>query len=107
MKAILPAVLLSCLFLSACDGDDDDSKAKTVDKTGSVEVTISSSHLDSLKDQLNTHYIVWNKGIKVKEFDVRDTVPSLGNANTEAENDSGDTKNINVRKDYDFFVTVK
>jgi hypothetical protein len=107
MKLILTVALSACMFLSACSSDDDDSKAKTVDKTGSVEVTLSSSHLDSLKDQVTTHYIVWNKGLKVKEFDVRDTVPSLGNTNTEAESDSGQTKNINVRKDYDFFVTVK
>ena|ERR1700744_5959046 len=106
MKPFLPIAFAFLLFLSACD-DNDDDKAKTVDKNGSVEVLLSTQHLDSLRDQLTTHYIVWRKGIKIKEFDKLDTVPSLGRFYTEGENDNGDTQSVNVRKEYEFYVTVK
>lgn len=105
MKPLLSVALLLCLFLYACDDNDD--KAKEVDKKGAVEVTLSTNHIDSLKDLVNTHYVVWRRGIKIKEFDVKDTVQSLGVANTEGEDDDGNTKNITAPKDYDFFVTIK
>jgi hypothetical protein len=105
MKPLLSIAFVLCLFLYACDDNDD--KAKTVDKKGSIEVTLSSVHLDSLKDLVTTHYVVWRRGAKIKEFDVKDTVQSLGVATTEGEDDNGDTKDIVAPKDYDFFVTVK
>ncbi len=105
MKPILPIAFAFILLLSSCDDNDD--QAKTVNKNGGFEVSLSTSHLDSLKDLLTTHYIVWRKGAKVKEFDKTDTVPSLGKFYTEGENDNGDTKSVDVRKEYEFYVTVK
>lgn len=105
MKPILCLACVLSLFLCACDNDDD--KVKEVDKKGSIEVTLSTSHIDSLKDLVTTHYIVWRRGEKIKEFDVKDTVQSLGVATIEGEDDNGDTRNILAPKDYDFFVTVK
>ncbi|MES2279204.1 MAG: hypothetical protein V4592_24445 [Bacteroidota bacterium] len=106
MKILLPIAFIAALFLTACD-DDNNDKAKEVNKNGSIEVTLHTKHLDSLKDLMTTHYVVWNKGTKVKEFDVNDTIPSLGHVKTEAENDNGDTQSVNIPKDYDFFVTIK
>ncbi len=105
MKIFLPFGFALILLLSACDNNDD--QAKTVDKNGSIEVSLSTAHLDSLKDLVTTHYIVWRKGVKIKEFAKTDTVPSLGKFYTEGENDNGDTKSVDVKKDYEFFVTVK
>jgi hypothetical protein len=105
MKLLLPFCFALILLLSACDQNND--QAKQVDKNGSIEVSLSISHIDSLKDLLTTHYTVWRKGVMVREFDKKDTVPSLGEFTTEGENDNGDTKNVNVKKDYEFFVTVK
>jgi len=105
MKNLLPFAVLLCLLITSCSDDDD--KAKEVDKKGAIEVTLSTTHIDSLKDLVTTHYIVWRKGITVREFDVKDTIPSLGVTTTEGENDNGDTKNMVVPKDYDFFVTIK
>ena len=106
MKLLLPFGFILVLLLSACDNNNED-QAKQVDKNGSIEVSLSSRHIDSLKDQLTTHYIVWRKGIKVREFDKKDTVPSLETFTTEGENDNGDTTAVKVKKDYEFFVTVK
>jgi hypothetical protein len=106
MKPLLPIAFALILLISACD-DNDDDKAKTVDKNGSIEVSLSTKHLDSLKDVVTTHYIVWRAGNRIKEFNKTDTVPSLGKFTTEGENDNGDTQNVNVRKDYEFYVTVK
>lgn len=105
MKLLLPFGIVLMLFISACDDNDD--QAKAVDKNGSIEVALSTAHIDSLKDLVTTHYTVWRYGKKVSEFDKRDTVPALGSIYTEGENDNGDTKNIKVKKDYEFFVTVK
>jgi hypothetical protein len=107
MKLFLPFAFALILLLSACDDNKNEDQAKEVDKKGSIEVSLSTAHIDSLKDLLTTHYIVWRKGVRVREFDKKDTVPSLGTLNTEGENDNGDTKIVTVKKDYEFFVTVK
>jgi len=105
MKKLLPFAFALCLLICSCDDNDD--KAKEVDKKGSIEVSLSTNHIDSLKDLVITHYTVWRKGVMVREFSVKDTIPSLGLTTTEGENDNGDTKNMVIPKDYDFFVTVK
>ncbi|CAN5461506.1 hypothetical protein BH09BAC6_BH09BAC6_26630 [soil metagenome] len=105
MKQRLPLAFVLTLLLSACDNNED--HVKNIDKDGGIEVSLSTRHLDSLKDLLTTHYTVWRKGAKVREFDKRDTIPSLENFTTEAENDNGTTQDIKVKKDYTFFVTVK
>jgi len=105
MKLYLPFAFALMLLISACDGSDD--QAKTVDKSGSIEVSLSTTHLDSLKDLVTTHYIVWRAGARIKEFNKTDTVPSLGTFFTEGENNNGDTQSLNVKKDYEFYVTVK
>jgi hypothetical protein len=105
MKVLLYSAFVLSLFLAACN--DDDSKATVLDTKGSVAVTLSTQHLDSLKDLMTTHYVVWKQGAIVKEFDVKDTIPTLGFTATEGENDNGDTKTMLIPKDYDFFITVK
>ena len=107
MKLFLPCAFALILLLSACDDNKNEDQAKEVDKKGSIEVSLSTKHLDSLRDLLTTHYTVWRKGVRLREFDKKDTVPSLGTLNTEGENDNGDTKVVTVKKDYEFFVTVK
>lgn len=105
MKPLLFTAFILCLFLTACDDDND--KAKEVDKKGSIEVTLSTTHIDSLKDLVTTHYIAWRRGAKIKEWDVKDTVQSLGVGTTEGEDNDGNTKEMVLPRDYDFFVTVK
>ncbi|OCX51543.1 hypothetical protein BEL04_16085 [Mucilaginibacter sp. PPCGB 2223] len=106
MKISLYIIAAACLLLAACNNDDD-GKAKEIDKKGSIAITLSTAHIDSLRDEVVTHYQVWRKGVVIKEYDKRDTIQSLGTGVTEGEDDNGDTKTMNVPKDYDFFVTVK
>lgn len=106
MKLLLPFGIAFILLFGACNNENSD-QVKQVDKNGSIEVSLSTAHIDSAKDLLTTHYTVWRKGVKVREFDKKDTVPSLGQFTTEGENDNGDTKDVSVKKDYEFFVTVK
>ncbi|WP_259067407.1 hypothetical protein HDF24_12520 [Mucilaginibacter sp. X4EP1] len=101
---LLPAVAI-VLLLTACDDHSD--KTTTLNKKGGIEVSLSTAHLDTTRDLLTTHYTVWDKGIKVKEFDKRDTIPALGMATTEGEDDNGNNQDITVKKDYEFYVTVK
>jgi hypothetical protein len=105
MKLFLPVACAFLLLLSACDDNND--QTKQLDRSGSIEVSLSTAHIDSLKDLLTTHYTVWRKGVIVRQFDKKDTVPSLGQFTTEGENDNGDNKDVTVKKDYEFFVTVK
>ena len=105
MKYFLPIGFVVIFFLSACDINDD--KVEQIDKKGGIEVSLSTRHLDSLKDMLTTHYKVWNKGVMVREFDKNDTIPALETMTSEGENDNGDTQDIKLKKDYEFYVTVK
>ncbi|WP_428330672.1 hypothetical protein [Mucilaginibacter sp.] len=105
MKLFLPIGCILVLLLAACDDNED--QAKEVNKNGSIEVSLSTAHIDSLQEQVTTHYTVWRKGVKVREFNKKDTVPALGSLYTEGENDNGDTKDVKVKKEYEFYVTVK
>jgi hypothetical protein len=105
MKLFYVPFIVMLITLTSCTENED--QTKEVDKTGSVEVTLHTAHLDSLKDLLTTHYIIWNKGVKMREYDVKDTVPALGNTLIEGESDNGDTREASVRRDYEFYVTVK
>ncbi|TWJ04722.1 hypothetical protein JN11_00443 [Mucilaginibacter frigoritolerans] len=101
---LLPAAFI-IMLLTACDDHSD--KVSTVNRNGGIEISLSTTHLDVTKDLLTTHYIVWNKGVKIKEFDKRDTIPALETTTTEGEDDNGNTADLTVKKDYEFYVTVK
>lgn len=104
MRKLLSLSVALAILVSACNDDNNEDQSKTVDKTGSIEVSLSTKHLDSLKDVLITHYTVWRQGVMVKQYDKTDTLPSLGL--TLAEDESNDI-NKTIPRDYEFFVTVK
>ncbi len=105
MKFFLLPALAIILLLTACDDHSD--KVTAIDRNGGIEVSLSTTHLNATNDLLTTHYIVWNKGVKTKEFDKRDTIPALETATTEGEDDNGNTEDVTAKKDYEFYVTVK
>ena len=103
----IAVVLSAALFFSACKDEPNEDLTNTVNKNGSVESAVTVDHLDSVNDVLITRHVVWYHGQQLKNIVYRDTVPALGIENTTAENTEGDTKNVQVKKDYEIFITVK
>ena len=93
----------SILAFQACNED----KVKDVQKNGSIETSLQVDHLNDSLDVMITTNKIWVHNVLVKTVNRRDTLPSLGVAPEEAENDNGDTKNVLLRKDYEIYITVK
>lgn len=92
------------LFLSACDNED---KVKEISKDGAIETTMSVEHLGDKLDVIKTTHKIWMKNILVKTSVHTDTIPSLGVLKTETEITDGVSREIDVKKDYEFYITVK
>lgn len=94
-------------LLSCSNKDNDEDLTNTVNKNGAVESSVTVAPLDSLRNVLTTTHKVWVHNSLYKTIEYRDTVPSLGNENTTAENADGDTKSVTVKKEYEIYITVK
>ena len=103
---VIVTITLAILF-SSCEEEKQEDVTNEINKNGSVETSVSVSKLDSANDILVTKHTVWVKGNKFKELEYRDTVPALGMETKTAKNSEGDTKTIEVKKDYEIFITVK
>lgn len=95
------------LLVSACKNEEKEDVTTDVNKAGSVETAVTVNHLDSAYDVIVTTHKVWRNFNEYKTIEYRDTIPALGETTTEAENADGDTKNVQVKKDYEIFITVK
>lgn len=108
MKPIVLVILTSALLMIiSCGKEKNEDVTDSINKNGSVESDISVQHLDSLHDVLITKHKVWTNFNTSKQIEYRDTIPALGTENTTAENEEGDKKNVDVKKDYEIFITVK
>jgi hypothetical protein len=94
------------LLLAAC-GSHNEDRVDTVDRSGAVETSVSVLHADSTHDVILTTHKVWVNFNQYATIEHRDTVPALGILTTDAENNDGDTKKMQVKKDYQLFITVK
>lgn len=98
-----------CILL-AFSGCDEEGRNEDVvqqpDKDGSIETVLSVTHADSF-DVLTTTHKVWVKGNLAKTIVQTDTLSALGMTTVEAEDKDGKTEMKNVKKDYEFFITVK
>lgn len=99
---VLP--LFSLLFC-ACDEDKD--KVKEISRDGSIETVINVEHINDKLDVIKTTHKIWVKNMLVKSSLHTDTIPSLGILKEETEINNGVTKEIAVKKDYEFYITVK
>ncbi len=104
---LIGLAVLGLFFINSCKDDKNEDLTNEVNKNGAVESTVTVEHLDSLQDILITKHAVWYKGNQHKNIEYRDTIPSLGIENTQAENEDGDKKTVQVKKDYEIFITVK
>jgi hypothetical protein len=107
-KYIITSLLLaSIIFAPSCVDDEEKDLVNEVNKNGSIETSVSVNHLDSTHDLLVTKHIVWTNGSTSKTIINNDTIPALGAAIVEAEDEKGNTKNAMVKKGYEIFITVK
>jgi hypothetical protein len=101
---LIPAIMMAALALQGCDNEDE---TRQVNKEGAIESELTVVHLNDRQDILTTTHKIWVAGKSSQVIVHKDTIPSLGVINTEAENKDGDTKTVSVKKDYEFYVTVK
>lgn len=104
---LLTSVFSSMLFFFSCKEKTNEDITNTINKNGSVETAVTVVHLDSLNDILVTKHAVWVKGNPYKTLEYRDTVPALGMEMKNVENAEGQSKNVEVKKEYEIFITVK
>ena len=108
MKPIFTvSVAIILLAITACNKQEKEDVTNDVNKAGAVESAVTVSHLDSANDVLITTHKVWRNFNEYKTIEYRDTIPALGETNSEAENTDGDTKTVRVKKEYEIFITVK
>lgn len=98
--------LLLVLAFSSCEEERNEDVVQQPDKDGSIETILSVTHADSV-DILTTTHKVWVKGNLSKTIVKTDTLSALGMINVTAEDKDGHTETKSVKKDYEFFITVK
>jgi hypothetical protein len=109
MMLFLVALLVIAvgLIINLSSGDSHDDQTQTVDHIGSVETSLSVEHADSTHDVILTTHKIWVHNSEYATLIHRDTVPALDSMRTDAENANGDTRSVQVKRDYQFFITVR
>ena len=107
MKKIL--LLPSLLFIFACGNEETPKEDLTnnVNKEGAIETELSVEHLDNQYDILTTTYKIWSKNNLYKTIVKRDTLPTLGEMEADAPDNQGNENKVKVKRDYEFYITVK
>lgn len=98
-------LIMLMILISACDTDRD--KVTEIAKDGAIETIMNVEHLNDQLDVVKTTHKIWVKNILVKTVVHADTIPSLGLIKDQTENAEGETKEVSVKKDYEFYITVK
>lgn len=104
MKKLLSALLLISLFFSCKEKNED--IVSEPNKEGSIETVVSVKHEEGF-DILTTTHKVWVKNQLDKTLVKVDTLKSLGLTTVEGEDSNGNTEKVQVKKDYEFYITVK
>ena len=96
--------MIAALTLQGCGNEYE---TRQVNKEGAIVSELTVVHLNDSLDVLSTTHTIWKAGKYRKLIVHKDTIQSLGVINTEAENKDWETKTVSVKKDYEFYVTVK
>lgn len=104
MKKLFPLLLLTGLILS-CNEKNEDIVSEP-NKDGSIETIVSVKHEDGF-DILTTTHKVWVKNQLDKTLIKVDTLKSLGLTTVEGEDQDGYVQKAQVKRDYEFYITVK
>jgi hypothetical protein len=92
------------LFFSSCGNDD---KVKDISRDGAIETIMNVEHLNDKQDVIKTTHKIWVKSVLVKTAIHTDTIPALGSMKPESAITAEVSKEIDVKKDYEFYITVK
>lgn len=96
------------VFAASCEPKNEDTVKETeIQKDGSVEIRFSLSTLSDKESILKTDKTFWVKNKPVKRSTSFDTIPSLGTTKEEAEDADGETKEVVVPKNYEYYITVQ
>lgn len=98
--------LVLATTLPSCKDNEEKDLVNEVNKNGSIATSVSVAHLDSTHDILTTKHIVWANGVSAKEIESLDTIPSLGYTTAQDE-ESENSKPIQIQKAYEIFITIK
>jgi hypothetical protein len=105
MKKLLLFATLILVF--ACEQEKKEDLAENVNKEGAIETELSVEHLDNQYDILTTTYKIWANNALTKTIVKRDTLPTLGEFDADSTDDQGNEGKVKVKKDYEFYITVK
>lgn len=98
-------LLFASLILLASSCEED--KVSDLNKDGAIETVMNVEHFSDKLDVVKTTHKIWVKNVLLKTCIHTDTIPSLGIAKEQAENNNGETREIVLKKDYEFYITVK
>ena len=104
---LLVTFISTAVIFVSCKDEKNEDITQSVNKNGSVETSVTVQHLDSLNDLLVTKHTLWYKGSVNKTFEHTDTVPAIGTEKKEMEDKDGNSKNVEAKKEYEIFITVK
>lgn len=99
--------LVFIAFFSSCVDNRQEDRTTTINKEGSIEVVVSTAHLNDSLDVMSITTETFKKNYSVSKKVFFDTIPSLGKFKAEAEDSVGNVKEVTIPKDYEFFVTLK
>lgn len=99
--------ILSAMFIMSCGETSEDVTTAASDKQGAIEIQLASKHLDTLHDEITIYKQYYVRSICIKKDTIRDTVIALGKTQEWGEDSLGNEKQFTVKKDYEFFITIK
>lgn len=112
MKYFTVLCVFSMFFFAiACKNDeknvDDKVQTKDISRDAAIETVVTTEHFNDSLDVLVTTHKIWKSNVMVKETRYTDTLPALGTMQTEVKDENGNMKNAMLKKDYEFYITVK
>lgn len=101
-------LLASCILLlfPACTSGIDESQTNEIDKGGAVEISYSTQTVGNVVIA-KTERKFWVNGSLHKTDIALDTLPQLPISQEWGEDNEGNEKQINVQKEYQFYITIK
>lgn len=102
--SLISLLIISSFLISSCS---DDKPVTELTKDQSIEITFNTKSLSDTAVLLTTNKNIYLRGSLLKSIVTTDTLPFPGMKTEEIEDDNGNTKNVTIPKEYEFFITVK